>query len=207
MAQVLNATKERHDLDPRDVDDVVVGCVTAYGEQAMCIARMSVLAAEWPNDSTGVTINRFCGSGQQAVNFAAMGIKSGEQDLVVAGGVESMSRVPMNADRGGIDGHNRHLRQLHPLVQQGISGDLIATREGFSREDCDSFALSSQQRYARAHTEGPPEKEPDSGAQCRRHAGPGTRRISATKHDALRGWVNCRRPLRNWASMCKRATR
>ena len=66
----------------RDVDDVVVGCVTAYGEQAMCIARMSVLAAEWPNDSTGVTINRFCGSGQQAVNFAAMGIKSGEQDLV-----------------------------------------------------------------------------------------------------------------------------
>ena len=79
MAQVLNATKERHDLDPRDVDDVVVGCVTAYGEQAMCIARMSVLAAEWPNDSTGVTINRFCGSGQQAVNFAAMGIKSGEQ--------------------------------------------------------------------------------------------------------------------------------
>ena len=154
MAQVLNATKERNDLDPRDVDDVVVGCVTAYGEQAMCIARMSVLAAEWPNDSTGVTINRFCGSGQQAVNFAAMGIKSGEQDLVVAGGVESMSRVPMNADRGGIDGHNRHLRQLHPLVQQGISGDLIATREGFSREDCDSFALSSQQRYARAHTEG-----------------------------------------------------
>jgi acetyl-CoA C-acetyltransferase len=74
--------------------------------------------------------------------------------LVVAGGVESMSRVPMNADRGGIDGHNRHLRQLHPLVQQGISADLIATLEGFSREACDRFALSSQQRYARAHNEG-----------------------------------------------------
>jgi len=154
MAQVLNAIRERNQLDPRDVDDVVVGCVTAYGEQAMCIARMSVLAAEWPNDSTGVTINRFCGSGQQAVNFAAMGIKSGEQDVVVAGGVEVMSRVPMNADKGGIDGHNRHLRELHPLVQQGISADLIAAIEGFSREDCDRFALSSQQRYARAHKEG-----------------------------------------------------
>ncbi len=154
MAQALNALKDRNQVDPLDVEDVLVGCVTAYGEQAMCIARMSVLAAEWPNDSTGVTINRFCGSGQQAVNFAAMGIKSGEQDLVVAGGVESMSRVPMNADRGGIDGHNRKLRKLHPLVQQGISGDLIATLESFSREDCDRFALSSQQRYARAHKEG-----------------------------------------------------
>ncbi len=153
MAQALNAIKDRNQLNPLDVEDVLVGCVTAYGDQAMCIARMSVLAAEWPNDSTGVTINRFCGSGQQAVNFAAMGIKSGEQDLVVAGGVESMSRVPMNADRGGIDGHNRKLRRLHPLVQQGISGDLIATLEDFSREDCDRFAVSSQQRYARAHKE------------------------------------------------------
>ena len=154
MAQVLNATKDRNSVDPLDVEDVVVGCVTAYGEQAMCIARMSVLAAEWPSTATGVTINRFCGSGQQAVNFAAMGIKSGEQDLVVAGGVESMSRVPMNADRGGIDGHNRHLRMLHPLVQQGISGDLIATIEGFAREDCDAFALSSQTKYATAQKEG-----------------------------------------------------
>ncbi|HKV54504.1 MAG TPA: acetyl-CoA C-acetyltransferase [Candidatus Binataceae bacterium] len=154
MAQVLNAIKDRNHVNPLEVEDVIVGCVTAYGEQAMCIARMSVLAAEWPNDSTGVTINRFCGSGQQALNFAAMGIKSGEKDLVVAGGVESMSRVPMNADRGGIDGHNRHLRELHPLVQQGISADLIATLEGFSRDDCDRYALSSQQRYARAHREG-----------------------------------------------------
>jgi acetyl-CoA C-acetyltransferase len=154
MAQTLNAIKERNHIDPREVDDVVVGCVTAYGDQAMCIARMSVLAAEWPNDSTGVTINRFCGSGQQAVNFAAMGVKAGEQNLVVAGGVESMSRVPMDADRGGIDGHNPHLRQLHPLVPQGISADLIAAIEGFSREDCDRFALESQRRYARAHAEG-----------------------------------------------------
>jgi len=154
MAQVLNAVKERNHLNPLDVEDVVVGCVTAFGDQAMCIARMSVLAAQWPNEASGVTINRFCGSGQQAVNFGAMGVKSGEQQLVIAGGVESMSRVPMGADRGGIDGHNRRLRELHPLVPQGISADLIATLENFSREDCDKFALSSQQRYTRAHEEG-----------------------------------------------------
>ena len=154
MAHVLNALKDRNNVNPLDVEDVVVGCVTAFGDQAMCIARMSVLAAQWPNDSTGVTINRFCGSGQQAVNFGAMGVKSGEQQLVVAGGVESMSRVPMNADKGGIDGHNRHLRELHPLVPQGISADLIATLEGFSRGDCDGFALASQQRYVRANKEG-----------------------------------------------------
>ncbi len=165
MAQTLNAIKERNHIDPREVDDVVVGCVTAYGDQAMCIARMSVLAAEWPNDSTGVTINRFCGSGQQAVNFAAMGVKAGEQNLVVAGGVESMSRVPMDADRGGIDGHNPHLRQLHPLVPQGISADLIAAIEGFSREDCDRFALESQRRYARAHAGRSAQEGPDSRAR------------------------------------------
>jgi len=83
-----------------------------------------------------------------------MGVKSGEQQLVVAGGVESMSRVPMDADWGGIDGHNPHLRQLHPMMQQGVSGDLIATLEGFSREDCDKFALSNQQRCASAVKEG-----------------------------------------------------
>ncbi|HTY54293.1 MAG TPA: acetyl-CoA C-acetyltransferase [Candidatus Binataceae bacterium] len=154
MAQCLNALKDRNHIDPLEVEDVVVGCVTAFGDQAMCIARMSVLAAQWPNLATGVTINRFCGSGQQAVNFAAMGVKSGEQQLVIGGGVESMSRVPMGADRGGIDGHNRHLRELHPLVPQGISADLIATLEGFSREDCDRFAVSSQNRYVRAHEEG-----------------------------------------------------
>ena len=100
----------------------------------------------------------------------------------------------MNADRGGIDGHNRHLRQLHPLVQQGISGDLIATREGFSREDCDTFALSSQQRYARAHTEGRlkksliPVRDADGTRSWNRMNIHGqTRR--------LRDWVNCRRPL------------
>jgi acetyl-CoA C-acetyltransferase len=154
MAQSLNAIVDRTGIDPRDVEDVVVGCVSQAGEQGGCIARMSVLAAGWPNDSTGVTLNRFCGSGQQAVNFASMGVMSGQQDLVVGGGVESMSRQPMGSDKAGIDGHNRHLRELHPLVPQGISADLIATLEGFSREDCDRFAAETQERCAIAQKEG-----------------------------------------------------
>ena len=154
FAQTLVALVARNALDPRDVEDVVAGCVTQAGEQGGCIARMAVLAAGWPNEATGVTLNRFCGSGQQAVNFAALGVMAGQQDLVVAGGVESMSRLPMGADKAGLDGHNRHLRELHPLVPQGISADLIATLEGFSREDCDRFALASQERCQLAQKEG-----------------------------------------------------
>jgi acetyl-CoA C-acetyltransferase len=155
MAQTLEALRQRTGIDPADVDDVVAGCVSAAGEQGACIARMSVLAAGWDAESTpGVTLNRFCGSGQQAVNFAAMGVMSGQQDLVIGGGVESMSRQPMGSDGSGIDGHNRHLRELHPLVPQGISADLIATLEGFSREDVDRFALESQQRCEIAQKDG-----------------------------------------------------
>ncbi len=146
LAQALQALTARQNFDPRDVEDVVAGCVTAAGEQGACIARMATLAAAWPTDVTGVTLNRFCGSGQQAVNFALMGVMSGQQDLVVGGGVESMSRQPMGSDGSGIDGHNRHLREMYPLVPQGVSADLIATLEGFSREDVDRFALASQQR-------------------------------------------------------------
>ena len=144
FAQTINALKDRNGIDPADVEDVVVGCVSQAGEQGGCIARMAVLTAGWPDETTGVTVNRFCGSGQQAVNFAAMGVASGMQDLVVAGGVESMSRSPMGSDKAGLDGHNRRLRELHPLVPQGISADLIATLEGFSREDVDRFAVRSQ---------------------------------------------------------------
>ena len=158
LAQCLSALRERNALEVRDVEDVVAGCVTAAGEQGACIARMSVLAAGWSHEATGVTLNRFCGSGQQAVNFAAMGVMSGQQDLVIGGGVESMSRCPMGADGSGIDGHNPHLLELHPLVPQGISADLIATREGFSREDCDRFAARSQERAALAQKEGRFEK-------------------------------------------------
>jgi acetyl-CoA C-acetyltransferase len=145
---------ERTGFDPAGVEDVVAGCVSAFGEQGACIARMSVLAAGWPTDVTGVTLNRFCGSGQQAVNFALMGTAAGFQDLVVAGGVESMSRVPMGSDKSGLYGHNRRLGELYPLVPQGISADLIATREGFTREDVDGFAAASQQRCEAAVKEG-----------------------------------------------------
>ena len=183
MAQVLNAAVERTGADPSDVEDVVVGCVSQAGEQGGCIARMSVLAAGWPHESTGVTLNRFCGSGQQAVNFAAMGVMSGQQDLVIGGGVESMSRQPMGSDKSGLDGHNRHLRELHPLVPQGISADLIATREGFSREDCDRFAATSQERCAIAQKEGHfdrsliPVRDRDGAVVLERdeHPRPGTR--------------------------------
>ncbi|HMJ15651.1 MAG TPA: acetyl-CoA C-acyltransferase, partial [Polyangiaceae bacterium] len=95
LGQVLEALRQRNGFEPADVEDVIAGCVSAVGEQAACIARNGVLAAGWdPRTASGVTLNRFCGSGQQAVNFAAMGVMSGQQDLVIGGGVESMSRVP-----------------------------------------------------------------------------------------------------------------
>jgi len=155
LAQCLNGLRDRTGIEPGDVEDVIAGCVTAAGVQGGCIARMSALAAGWdPKAATGVTLNRFCGSGQQAVNFAAMGVMAGMQDLVIGGGVESMSRVPMGSSGGGLDGKDPQLSALHPLVPQGISADLIATREGFSRQDLDAFALESQQRCTRAVKEG-----------------------------------------------------
>ena len=154
LAQTLQALSARTDFDGRDVEDLVAGCVSEAGEQGGCIARMSVLAAGWPIEVTGVSLNRFCGSGQQAVNFALMGVMAGQQELVVGGGVESMSRQPMGSDGAGIDGHNPHLRELYPLVPQGISADLIATIEGFSREDVDRFAYASQMRAKAAMEQG-----------------------------------------------------
>jgi acetyl-CoA C-acetyltransferase len=153
LAQTLQELARRTDIDTTHVDDVVVGAVSQVGEQGSNIARNAVLAAEWPLHVGGVSLNRYCGSGLQAVNFAAMGVMSGAQDLVVGGGVESMSRVPMNSDGGQGDGMNPHLRRKHPQVPQGISADLIATMEGFTREQLDAFALRSQQRAAEAQRE------------------------------------------------------
>jgi acetyl-CoA C-acetyltransferase len=150
LATTLRALAARNDFDPRDVDDVVAGCVTQAGDQGACIARSAVLLAQWPQEVTGVSLNRFCGSGLQGVNFALMGVMSGQQDLVVGGGVESMSRQPIGSDGAGLDGNNAELRQLHPMVPQGISADLIATLEGFSRTELDAFAAESQARAARA---------------------------------------------------------
>jgi len=154
LAQTLEKLAERTGADRRDVEDVVVGCVTQAEEQGSNVARNSVLAAGWPQEVTGVTLNRFCGSGLQAVNFAATGVMSGQQELVVGGGVESMSRVPMGSDRAGLDGHNHELRKEVHQVPQGISADLIATLEGFSRADLDRFAAESQRRAAVAWEEG-----------------------------------------------------
>lgn len=170
LAQTLNHLAERSGINKSDVDDVVIGCVSQAGEQGGDIARMAVLAADWPLEVTGVSLNRYCGSGLQAVNFAAMGVMSGMQRLVVGGGVESMSRVPMGSDGAGLDGNNPHLRKKHFQVPQGISADLIATLENFSREEIDQFALRSQQLAAFAQFEGHFKKslfavrDPETGA-------------------------------------------
>jgi acetyl-CoA C-acetyltransferase len=153
LAQVLEALATRSSLDTSDVDDVVVGNANGSGDHAMDIARMAALDAGWSLDAPGLTVHRFCGSGQQAVNLAAMGVLSGFQDLVVAGGAESMSRAaPLHVD--GFTANNRHLRDRYAMVPQGISADLIATLEGFSRQECDALAVESQRRAATAISEG-----------------------------------------------------
>ena len=153
LAQVLEALRIRNGFDTADVDDVVMGCASSTGDHAMDIARMAALDAGWSIEAPGVTLNRFCGSGQQAVNFAAMGVLSGFQDLVVSGGVESMSRrAPMHVD--GFSANNHHLRDQYNMVPQGISADLIATVEGFSRAQCDALAVESQNRTQVAIAEG-----------------------------------------------------
>ena len=155
LAQCLNALVERAGIDPAEVDDVIVGNGNSVGDHASCIGRLAVLAAGWPHEVPGFTLNRFCGSGQQAVTLGAMGVMSGMQDLVVGGGVESMSRWPVD---GGtpitLDGDNPALRERYPVVPQGISADLIATLEGFTREQCDELAVLSQDRAAKAAAEG-----------------------------------------------------
>ncbi|HEY1959436.1 MAG TPA: acetyl-CoA C-acetyltransferase [Polyangiaceae bacterium] len=154
LAQVLVGLAKKSGFDPKKVDDVIIGCVSQAGEQGANLARNAVLDAGWPIEIGGTTINRFCGSGLQAIDFAAMGVMSGFQPLVVAGGVESMSRVPMGADGGGIDGNNMHLRKRYMQVPQGISADLIATLEKISRADVDAWALRSQQRAGVALKDG-----------------------------------------------------
>ncbi len=150
VAQSLNHLADRLRLDKGLVDDLALGCVTQVKEQGACIARNALIAAQWPEDVTGFTVNRFCGSGLEAVNSIAAKIGAGFIDGGLGGGVESMSRVPMGADGAMIDGLNEQLRKRLFMVPQGISADLIATREGFTRADVDQFALDSQAKAARA---------------------------------------------------------
>ena len=150
LAQTLRQIAARTGISPSEVEDVVVGCVAQAGDQGANVARNAVLTSGWPIEIPAVSLNRFCASGLQAVNFAAMGVASGAQNLVVAGGVESMSRAAIGSDGAGTDGNNLNLRKKHFQVPQGISADLIASREGFTREDVDRYALESQRRAGEA---------------------------------------------------------
>ena len=154
LGQVLNGLAARTGIDITHVDDVIMGNGNPAGDHSGCIGRMGVLAAGWPVEVPGITLNRFCGSGQQAVSFAAMGIQAGHQQLVVGGGVESMSRWPADDRPPDFTSGNAALREVFPLVPQGISADLIATIEGFTRDDVDAFAVQSQDRAAAAMAEG-----------------------------------------------------
>jgi len=153
FAQILRALERRGSVNPAEVDDVVVGCVSQVGDQGSNIGRCAVLAAGWPHAVPAVSLDRLCGSGLQAVHFGAGAIAAGAADLIVAGGVESMSRVPMGADGGGLDGNNLLLRAEVPQIPQGISADLIATIEGYKREHLDAVGLRSQRGAARAMSE------------------------------------------------------
>ena len=154
FGQCLMALASRVGFDPADVDDVVAGNGILSGDHGDDIARLSALLIGWPETVPGMTLNRFCGSGQQAVTVAAMGVGSGAQELVVAGGVESMSRWDVGVGASTIDGSNPALRAVAATVPQGISADLIATIEGFSRVDVDAFAVESQRRTGVAMKEG-----------------------------------------------------
>ena len=154
LAQVLNALAARVGFDPEDVDDVVVGNGIGDGDHGVCIGRMAVLAAGWPVEAPGITLNRFCGSGQQAVTFAAMGIQAGSPGPRRRRWSQSRCRAGRQAGPPDFTAGNAQLRERFPLVPQGISADLIATIEGFARDDVDAFAVQSQERAAVAQTEG-----------------------------------------------------
>src|SRR4051812_44722669 len=140
-------------LDPGRIDDVVLGCVTPIGDQGADIAKTAAIKAGLPHTVAGVQLNRFCASGLEAVNIAAQKVASGREDLVLAGGVESMSRVPMGAD-GGAWAMDPETNYDTSFIPQGVGADLIATIEGFSRDDVDSYAVRSQDRAAAAQADG-----------------------------------------------------
>jgi acetyl-CoA C-acetyltransferase len=153
LRTLLQALQQRQQLDTALVDDLVLGCVTPVGEQGADIARTAVLDAEWAQSVAGVTQSRFCASGLESVNLAAAKVASGYEDLVVGGGVESMSRWPMGSD-GGAWFMDPRINQKLGFVPQGVGADLIATLEGWHRADVDAFALQSHRRAAAARAAG-----------------------------------------------------
>ncbi len=152
-AGLLKALQARHDLDTSYVDDVVMGCVTPIGEQGSDVSKMIVQNADWDESVAGVQLDRFCASGLEAVNIAAQKVASGWEDLVVAGGVESMSRVPMGSNGGPMSSDPAFAAKTG-FVPQGIGADTIATLEGWSREDVDRYAVESQRRATHARDNG-----------------------------------------------------
>lgn len=153
LTTLLNELKQRHQLDTAKVDDIVLGCVTPVGDQGGDIAKTAAIAAGWSDNVAGVQINRFCASGLEAVNLAAQKVRSGWEDVVVAGGVESMSRIPMGSD-GGPWALDPETNLKSSFVPQGIGADLIATLDGYTRADVDAFAVGSQQKAAAAQAQG-----------------------------------------------------
>ena len=149
LAGLLTELQRRNDFDTAKVDDVVMGVVSPVGDQGAVIAKVAALKAGWDFTCSGMQINRFCASGLEAVNLAAQKVRSGWEELVVAGGVESMSRVPLGSD-GGAWAMDPETSSATGFVPQGIGADLIATLEGFSRQDVDAFALESQKRATKA---------------------------------------------------------
>ncbi len=155
-AQVLNGLLERHEVDPAEIEDVQLGCVTQVGEQAWNVGRNAALAAGWPETVAGTTVDRQCGSSMQTSFNAAAAIWSGQLDLVVSGGVEMMSRVPMGSNDGSV---SDAVHERWQIVPQGISAEVIAERWGLSREELDRYSLQSHERAARAIDEGRFERE------------------------------------------------
>ena len=156
LADTLRALVARTKIDPSEVEDVVMGCVDQVGEQGFNIARNAALIAGLPLDVCGTTLDRMCGSGQQAANFAAMGVMSGQYECVIAGGVENMSRVPMGSNgMGPGDGPiSPRLQALYNIIPQGLSAEMIAEQWGIKREELDEFAAGSHERAGRAIAEG-----------------------------------------------------
>ncbi len=151
--QVLEAIRDRNDISGDEIEDIAFGCVSPVGEQGAVITRTAILQAGYPNSTSGIQVNRFCGSGLEAANIAAAKVMAGECDMAIGGGVESMSRVPMGSDGGAMATDPAVTFQQY-FVPQGVSADLIATKYGFSRDDVDAYAVESHKRAKQAWDEG-----------------------------------------------------
>ncbi|WP_017727628.1 thiolase family protein [Halalkalibacterium ligniniphilum] len=158
LALALDELMRRSGIEKKEVEDVIIGCVTQVGEQASDIARISSLIAGFPIEVPGTTIDRQCGSSQQAVHFAAQAILSGDMDVVIAGGIESMTRVPMFSSMQGVS-YSEKLTSKYEMINQGLSAERIAEKWGFSREELDEYSFESHKKALTAQAEGRFERE------------------------------------------------